>query len=977
MKRKKFKQFLSFSLVFLTTLFNTTYLPKAVENQTISFAYPNFNNAVTNGLINLVGNASVTSSDLVLTPSLFNQAGGAFFNQKVSVASDKSFSTYFQFTISESKVSNNGYIQQNSGLGADGLVFVINNNQSSLGGLGYGIGYEGIPNSVGIEFDTYINSGYPVYDPNGDHVGINFNGSPNSVATAVNPGGVSLESGNPVHAWVDYNGATNLIEVRINSTNVRPQNATLSYNVNLSTKLNSTDVYVGFTSGTGGAASRHAIKSWYFDSKYNPIDVKNTPYTFAPTSITGSATPASNTKSTTATFIVKNVDGTPAFGTNVSFSTNIGTLSTTNAVTDANGKVSVSLTGANQTGNAVIKAVADGGIYTTVTVPNLLDSVAPSNQNSVLVSDKTVTGGRPISIINSGYSGNTIWLAPEGTSVFSESDTMTKTSGISTTINAPNTQGVYKLYVIDAAGNVSLPSSASITVDNTKPNISGVEDGKSYYTYRLPTYSDDFGVIANANYTKDNSAPTNLQPGTLLTEPGQYSVTVSDTAGNTQTINFEIKPIPMSIDVLYTPGFKKLIEDIRYEFDNNNDLSEPGKTKTDNDIKDLEDKYSTLDNEVKTIINDVNSIPKSHDDLPSQKDIILKELYEISILTPEQRTALEDQNNLLLALLEEIKSHENTVLPSDKVVTGGKTVDIVSSENSKNTIWLAPEGTSVFNESTTMTKTSGTSTTINAPTAQGVYKLYVIDENGKVSSPSSASVTVDNTLPEIYSAENGKHYYTGRFLTYSDAFGKIAKATYTKDSGSALTLKNGALLTDPGHYSVTLTDFAGNIKTIAFDIKELPEVSDILYNNESKNLIDEIKKDLTNNESLTEPYKTEITNYVKSLEDRYAQLDSEIKAITDDINSIPLSEDVLLNQKDKILQQLDRISSLTKEQQEALSAQKKLLLSMLDKINNSNTNNLPKTGSLVSLDLLATLGSITLLAGILLVFRKRRDLKNN
>ncbi|NYC32247.1 hypothetical protein B0H42_004878 [Clostridium saccharobutylicum] len=44
--------------------------------------------------------------------------------------------------------------------GADGIVFVINNNTNGLGTEGAGIGYQGITNSIGIEFDTYDNGNY-------------------------------------------------------------------------------------------------------------------------------------------------------------------------------------------------------------------------------------------------------------------------------------------------------------------------------------------------------------------------------------------------------------------------------------------------------------------------------------------------------------------------------------------------------------------------------------------------------------------------------------------------------------------------------------------------------------------------------------------------------------------------------------------------------------------------------------------------
>ena len=54
-------------------------------------------------------------------------------------------------------------------------------------------------------------------------------------------------------------------------------------------------------------------------------------------------------------------------------------------------------------------------------------------------------------------------------------------SGTATSISAPGDEGIYHLYVIDAAGNISNESTAVLTVDNTAPTnqdsvfASGVE----------------------------------------------------------------------------------------------------------------------------------------------------------------------------------------------------------------------------------------------------------------------------------------------------------------------------------------------------------------------------------------------------------------------------------------------------------------------------------------------------------------------
>lgn len=58
-------------------------------------------------------------------------------------------------------------------MGANGVVFVIRAN--NVDGLGGGIGYQGVVDSVGVEFDTWNNDFWD--GNNGNHIGINLEGT--------------------------------------------------------------------------------------------------------------------------------------------------------------------------------------------------------------------------------------------------------------------------------------------------------------------------------------------------------------------------------------------------------------------------------------------------------------------------------------------------------------------------------------------------------------------------------------------------------------------------------------------------------------------------------------------------------------------------------------------------------------------------------------------------------------------------------
>lgn len=201
---------------------------------------------------------------LRLTPATTGQSGSAFSTSTVSLATGASFSSAFRFRITQS-----GGICDEDGCGADGIVFAVQTVSNTAGGSGGGIGYSGLSNSVGIEFDTWNNGWWDGY--NGNHLGIDLNGDVNSVArTGV---GTRMNDGNVWSAWVDYNGASDLLEVRLvmGENAARPNDPFLSYTVDLATVLGTTDAFVGFTSGTGSAYGNHDILAWQFNSSYQPI----------------------------------------------------------------------------------------------------------------------------------------------------------------------------------------------------------------------------------------------------------------------------------------------------------------------------------------------------------------------------------------------------------------------------------------------------------------------------------------------------------------------------------------------------------------------------------------------------------------------------------------------------------------------------------------------------------------------------------
>lgn len=216
--------------------------------------------------LQLNGDASIVGSALRLTPAAFFQAGSAFTASTITLAPNVSFSSFFTFRISGSDGAGD-----DDGPGADGFAFVVQtNSNNSLGIGGGGLGYLGIPNSLGVEFDTYGN-GPGLGDPDGNHVNFNFGGAFSPAGNAaIIP--TRLNNGNIWSAWVDYNGATNALELRlVEGSLLRPLAPVLSTTVDLATVFGSSNTFVGFTGGTGGGFENHDILSWEFRDTFAPI----------------------------------------------------------------------------------------------------------------------------------------------------------------------------------------------------------------------------------------------------------------------------------------------------------------------------------------------------------------------------------------------------------------------------------------------------------------------------------------------------------------------------------------------------------------------------------------------------------------------------------------------------------------------------------------------------------------------------------
>ena len=227
-----------------------------------------FNDFSSTAGLQLNGHAAQSGNVLRVTPAVDNRAGSVFSTNAVSLANNASFSTTFSFRFSN---PDRGFCDDSSICGADGMVFVLQTVSNSVGSVGGGIGYFGLQKSVGIEFDTWNNGADPnIQDINSNHVGLNVNGSLKSLLS-VPVVEADLNGGDIWNAWVDYDGGSHEIEVRLTRGAVRPATALMSFTRDLALDLQSTQAFVGFTSGTGFSHANHDLLSWTLRNDFDPI----------------------------------------------------------------------------------------------------------------------------------------------------------------------------------------------------------------------------------------------------------------------------------------------------------------------------------------------------------------------------------------------------------------------------------------------------------------------------------------------------------------------------------------------------------------------------------------------------------------------------------------------------------------------------------------------------------------------------------
>ena len=199
--------------------------------------------------VSVLGSAQILDNNcFLITPAVPTQSGGVWYDNAIDFSND--FTIYYQ-----------NYFGSNDANGADGMALVFKRTSDPvIGGSGGGVGYEGITQSMIVEFDTYKNTDRN--DPVNDHISIMKNGISNHGTTSnlagpiqASASSVNIEDGRDHEVKIEWITSTQTFNVYFDCI------LRLSLTEDLKNTIFGGDssVYFGFVGSTGGAVNIHRV----------------------------------------------------------------------------------------------------------------------------------------------------------------------------------------------------------------------------------------------------------------------------------------------------------------------------------------------------------------------------------------------------------------------------------------------------------------------------------------------------------------------------------------------------------------------------------------------------------------------------------------------------------------------------------------------------------------------------------------------
>ena len=235
-----------------------------------------------------------------------------------------------------------------------------------------------------------------------------------------------------------------------------------------------------------------------------------------------------------------------------------------NIIKDGNSAIGVLNVTVNKTFTAYVKDVAGNEKVQTFEVTTIEDeeptpeptpdTTAPTiniekeisqDKKSVNVTINVVDTESQIKLVKmASGERDIVYFENNGTELDMKKGDKTSTSLVNITKN-----GTYTVYAEDESGNKTIETVEVAEIeeqepepepgDTTPPTITGVENGKTYKNYVIPTISDE--NLASVVLTRNGNIVEGYTNGDRISENGNYVLTAIDKTGNKTEVSFTIK----------------------------------------------------------------------------------------------------------------------------------------------------------------------------------------------------------------------------------------------------------------------------------------------------------------------------------------------------------------------------------------------------------------------------------------------------
>ncbi|MGN7360676.1 S-layer homology domain-containing protein [Paenibacillus sp. SAFN-054] len=460
-----------------------------------------------------------------------------------------------------------------------------------------------------------------------------------------------------------------------------------------------------------------------------------------------------------------------------------------------------------------ITGVTQGGLYNTdVTITSNEGTATLDGKSFVLGSKVSIDGIHTLVVTDSAGNTTTVSFtidktAPTVTGVtdggsYNTNRTITFTEGTATLNGNPYTPGMavsiegsYALVVTDAAGN---ETKVSFTIDKTSPIISGISNGKLYNMDQTVTFDEGTATLNGGPFTS----------GATISQDGNYTLVVTDKAGNSTTVTFSIDKTPPTVTGVTDGGNYNTDQTITF---NEGNALLNGKSYTSGTTISEEGSYTLVITDAAGNVTTVNfslDITK-----PVVSGVEDGKLYNAD-QTVTFNEGMATLNGDPLASGDTISQDgDYTLVVTDKA--GNSTTIVFSIDKTPPTVTGVTDGdnyntdqTITFNEGNALLngKSYTSGTTISE---EGNYTLIVTDAAGNVT---TVSFSIDKTKPVVSGVEDGKLYNTDQTVTFNEGM-----ATLNGDP-----LASGDTISQDGDYTLVVTDRAGNSTTVTFSLDKTP-----------------------------------------------------------------------------------------------------------------------------------------------------------